>query len=147
MLHGGLVWTIALAFIFAWAVKAALLEPVAIASLMQVYFRTIEGQTPDPQWEARLAQVSNKFRELGARAAGWVPGTEAAGAAKIMIGKILILVSLAAVALILIAGIVVMAIGGQTSSKWSNLLMRYRVLAQAVAVAILMTVLYFSSRH
>ncbi len=64
-----------------------------------------------------------------------------------MIGKILILVSLAAVALILIAGIVVMAIGGQTSSKWSNLLMRYRVLAQAVAVAILMTVLYFSSRH
>jgi hypothetical protein len=62
-----------------------------------------------------------------------------------MMGKILILIALAAVALILLAGIVVMAIGGETSSKWSNVLMRYRVIAQAIAVAILMAVLYLSS--
>jgi hypothetical protein len=74
MLHGSFLWTLALAFIFAWAVKAALLEPVAIASLMQVYFKTIEGQTPNPEWEARLSQVSAKFRALGEKAAGWVPG-------------------------------------------------------------------------
>ncbi|HEX4293250.1 MAG TPA: twin transmembrane helix small protein [Rhizomicrobium sp.] len=61
--------------------------------------------------------------------------------------KILILVSLAVVALILFAGIAVMAIGGETGAKWSNVLMRYRVIAQAVAVAILMVVLYFSSQH
>ncbi|HWA04775.1 MAG TPA: twin transmembrane helix small protein [Rhizomicrobium sp.] len=62
-----------------------------------------------------------------------------------MIAKILILLSLAAVAIVLLGGIVVMAIGGETSAKWSNVLMRYRILAQAVAVAILMAVLYFSS--
>jgi hypothetical protein len=64
-----------------------------------------------------------------------------------MMGKILILVSLVVVALILFAGIAVMAIGGETGAKWSNVLMRYRVIAQAVAVAILMAVLYFSSQH
>lgn len=74
VLHGGVVWTLAFAIIFAWAAKAALLEPVAIACLMQVYFKTIEGQTPNAEWDARLSQASNKFRELGTKAAGWVPG-------------------------------------------------------------------------
>jgi Hypoxia induced protein conserved region len=64
-----------------------------------------------------------------------------------MMGKILILVSLAVVAGILLAGIVVMAIGGEANAKWSNVLMRYRVLAQAVALAIVLAVLYFSSQH
>ncbi len=62
-----------------------------------------------------------------------------------MIGKILIILALLVVAGTLVAGIVVMAIGGKTDAKWSNVLMRYRVLAQAVAVAILLAVLYFSS--
>jgi hypothetical protein len=74
VIHGGFVWTLAFAFIFAWATKAAILEPVAIACLMQVYFKTIEGQTPNAEWEQRLEQASGKFRELGAKAAGWVPG-------------------------------------------------------------------------
>ena len=73
-------WAFAFAFIFAWALKAALLEPVAIASLMQVYFRTIEGQTPDPEWEARLDSVSGRFKELGAKATGWM-GARKPGAA------------------------------------------------------------------
>ena len=63
-----------------------------------------------------------------------------------MMGKILILVSLGVVAAILFAGIAVMAIGGEANAKWSNVLMRYRVLAQAVALAIVLAVLYFSSR-
>lgn len=58
------------ALIFAWSVKAALLEPFAITCLMEVYFKTIEGQTPDPEWEAKLEQLSGKFRELKARALG-----------------------------------------------------------------------------
>jgi hypothetical protein len=61
-----------------------------------------------------------------------------------MLGKILMLVALVAVAVILFAGIAVMAIGGETGAKWSNRLMRYRILAQAVAIAILLAVLYFS---
>ncbi len=71
------VWGFALAFVFAWALKAALLEPVAIASLMQVYFKTIEGQTPNAEWEAKLDSASRKFRELGTKAAGWVGGAGA----------------------------------------------------------------------
>ncbi|WP_173931046.1 hypothetical protein [Chelativorans sp. Marseille-P2723] len=61
-------WSFVLAIVFAWAVKAALLEPFAIAALMTVYFRTIEGQTPNPEWDARLANASKHFRELKDRA-------------------------------------------------------------------------------
>ncbi len=75
------MWTFAFAFIFAWALKAALLEPIAIASLMQVYFQTIEGQKPNPEWEARLDSASKRFRELGAKAAGWMGGASKPGAA------------------------------------------------------------------
>ncbi len=64
-------WSAA-AFVFAvllaWSVKASLLDPFAVACLMQVYFRTIDGQQPDPEWEARLEQMSGKFRELKQRA-------------------------------------------------------------------------------
>jgi tryptophan-rich sensory protein len=64
-----------------------------------------------------------------------------------MFGNILVIVALVIVAAILIGGLVVMAIGGETSNKWSNRLMRYRVLAQAVAIGILFLVLYFGTRN
>ncbi|PTE09540.1 hypothetical protein [Mesorhizobium helmanticense] len=57
-------WAFVLAIVFAWAFKAAFIEPFAIACLMQVYFRTIEGQVPDPDWDRRLAEASLKFRKL-----------------------------------------------------------------------------------
>jgi len=52
------------ALLFAWAVKAAVIEPFAVACLMQSYFKAIDGQSPDPEWEARLDGVSKKFRQL-----------------------------------------------------------------------------------
>ena len=61
-------WSFVLAIVFAWALKAAFVEPFAIASLMQVYFKTIEGQVPNPEWDRRLAEVSKQFRELKDRA-------------------------------------------------------------------------------
>jgi hypothetical protein len=64
-----------------------------------------------------------------------------------MIWYILIGLSLLVVVGTLVAGVVVMVIGGETDAKWSNVLMRYRVLTQAVAVAILMLALYESSGH
>lgn len=64
------IWTFVIALIFAWGVKAAVLEPVAIAALMEVYFKTIEGQRPNPEWEARLDSASRKFRDLSDRAVG-----------------------------------------------------------------------------
>ncbi len=51
-------------FIVAWSFKAALLEPLAIYALMQVYFKAIEGQEPDPEWDERLSKLSKKFRKL-----------------------------------------------------------------------------------
>jgi len=57
-------WAFVLAIVFAWAFKAAFIEPFAIACLMQVYFKTIEGQVPNAEWDQRLAEASSKFREL-----------------------------------------------------------------------------------
>jgi len=65
---GGMVF----ALLFAWAVKAALIEPFAIACLLTAYFKAIEGQAPDAQWEERLDGVSQQFRTLSAKAANWV---------------------------------------------------------------------------
>jgi hypothetical protein len=57
-------WAFVLAILLAWAFKAAFIEPFAIACLMQVYFKTIEGQVPNADWDRRLAEASSKFREL-----------------------------------------------------------------------------------
>ncbi|RUS59178.1 hypothetical protein EGN72_14610 [Pseudorhodobacter sp. E13] len=67
---GGLVFAI----IFAWAVKAALIEPFAIACLLQVFFKVTEGQRPNPEWEAKLDKLSDKFRGMAAKASAWVTG-------------------------------------------------------------------------
>jgi hypothetical protein len=64
-----------------------------------------------------------------------------------MIGKILILLALGVVVAILLAGIVVMAVGGKTSARWSNVLMRYRILAQLAALMIIAAVVYFAGSH
>lgn len=64
---GGVVF----ALLFAWAVKQALLEPFAIACMMQVYFEVTEGQTPDPEWDARLTTASKKFKKMKDKAVGW----------------------------------------------------------------------------
>ncbi len=71
---GGFVF----ALIFAWAVKAALIEPFAIACMMQVYFRTIAGQSPNPEWDSRISGVSRKFVELKDKAARWMAAGNAA---------------------------------------------------------------------
>jgi hypothetical protein len=62
-------------------------------------------------------------------------------------GKVLVVVALAAVLVILLAGLFVMSLGGSIAKEWSNRLMRYRVLAQAVAILIVLAVLYFSNQH
>ena len=57
-------WSVVIAFIFAWSAKAAVIEPIAIYALLQVFFKKIEGQVPDPEWEAKLEKASTQFREL-----------------------------------------------------------------------------------
>ena len=49
---------------------------------MQVYFKVIEGQVPNPDWDRKLAEASRPFRELKEKAAasladfGWKRGAE-----------------------------------------------------------------------
>jgi hypothetical protein len=61
-------WSFVAAIVFAWAFKAAVLEPFAIAALMAVYFDSIEGQVPNADWDRKLSEASTKFRELKDRA-------------------------------------------------------------------------------
>lgn len=61
---------IVVALLFAWSVKVAVFEPLAVTCMMQVYFKVIEGQTPDPEWEAKLDGISKKFRQLKEKGAG-----------------------------------------------------------------------------
>ncbi len=63
-----------------------------------------------------------------------------------MIGNFLVAVAVSVVALILLAGLYTLWVGGQTSRNWSNYLMRLRVLAQFIAVLIIMAVLYLTGR-
>jgi hypothetical protein len=63
-----------------------------------------------------------------------------------MVGQILIVIALIAVALVLVAGLYTLWIGGEPARNWSNRLMRIRVLAQFIAIIIIMSVLYFSSQ-
>lgn len=64
---GGFVFAI----LFAWAVKAALIEPFAIACLLQVFFKVTEGQEPNQEWVAKLDNVSAKFGKITEKAKGW----------------------------------------------------------------------------
>ncbi|MFN4264022.1 MAG: hypothetical protein ACK4IT_10550 [Thioalkalivibrionaceae bacterium] len=82
------VWAFVISLVAAIALKAALVDPFAMAALIQVYFKVTEGQTPNPQWTARLDGASQQFRKMGEKAVGFVapqtttptePHTAAAG--------------------------------------------------------------------
>ena len=64
-----------------------------------------------------------------------------------MTGSFLVAIAVAVVAIVLVLGLYTLWIGGDTSRNWSNRLMRIRVLAQFVAVLIILAVLYFSGRY
>jgi hypothetical protein len=63
-----------------------------------------------------------------------------------MTGQVLVALAVSAVALVLLAGLYTLWIGGETARNWSNRLMRIRVLAQFIAIIVIMSVLYFTSR-
>ncbi len=72
--------TLVAALVFAWGIKQAVIEPIGMTALMQVYFKVTEGQVANPEWEEKLARVSSKFSELEEKAASW-PGMEQGRAA------------------------------------------------------------------
>ena len=64
-----------------------------------------------------------------------------------MTGSFLVAIAVIVVGIVLVLGLYTLWIGGETSRNWSNRLMRMRVLAQFVAVLIILAVLYFSGRY
>ncbi len=52
----------------AWMLKLAVADAYALAATLLAYHRSTEGMTPDPEWKARLAQMSDAFRELAHKA-------------------------------------------------------------------------------
>jgi hypothetical protein len=67
--HAGIA-TFALAVIAALSLKAALIDPFATVALIQVYDKITAGQTPNPEWSAKLESISGKFRDLTQKARG-----------------------------------------------------------------------------
>jgi len=63
-----------------------------------------------------------------------------------MSGQILVAVALTLVFFILVAGLYAVLKNGQAPRTRSNRLMRYRILAQFVAILIIGVVLYFGAR-
>jgi hypothetical protein len=66
--------TLIIALVFAWGVKQAVIEPIGMTALMQVFFKVTEGQEPNPEWEAKLDMASKKFGEIRANALSWGQG-------------------------------------------------------------------------
>lgn len=76
--------TLIFALVLAWGIKQAVIEPIAMTALMQVFFKVTAGQTPNPEWESKLEGVSSKFGEFGRKAREWqtkAAATEPASAA------------------------------------------------------------------
>ncbi|MDK9694859.1 MAG: hypothetical protein OEL76_00535 [Siculibacillus sp.] len=67
-------WAVIFTLLFALAAQRAVIDPFLIASTMQVYFARTEGQTPDPDWDEKLAAASAPFRDLVDRARGAFAG-------------------------------------------------------------------------
>ncbi|MFN2352961.1 MAG: hypothetical protein ABR512_00365 [Desulfopila sp.] len=72
--------TLIVAVVLAWGIKQSVIEPIGMTALMQVFFKVTEGQTPDPEWEAKLESVSAKFRELKDKASDFQPESTASPA-------------------------------------------------------------------
>ena len=59
---------ILLALVFAWSIKQALIEPVVVAAFLDLYTRVTQGQSAEPDWDTKLVETSEQFREIKARA-------------------------------------------------------------------------------
>lgn len=62
-----------------------------------------------------------------------------------MIGEYVVIGALALVAVILLIGFVIMVIGGPVAERWSNVLMRYRIMAQGIALLVVCLVAGFAN--
>jgi len=53
----------------AWMLKLAVADAYSLAATLLAYHRSTEGMEPDPEWQARLEEVSDQFQKLKEKAA------------------------------------------------------------------------------
>ena len=63
--------TLIFAVVMAWGIKQAVIEPIGMTALMQVFFKVTEGQQPNPEWEGKLDSASKKFSQFKDKALDW----------------------------------------------------------------------------
>jgi hypothetical protein len=56
--------------------KFAIMDPLALTSVIVNYHLAIAEQTPKAEWDRKLAEVSRHYREFRDRAAGWAGTSE-----------------------------------------------------------------------
>jgi heme/copper-type cytochrome/quinol oxidase subunit 2 len=61
-------------------------------------------------------------------------------------GRLLVAIAVGIVAVVLVVGLYSLFRGGDFARSYSNKIMRLRIVAQFVAIVIIMAVLYFTSR-
>ncbi len=64
-----------------------------------------------------------------------------------MTANVIVAVAVGLVACVLMAGVYTLWVGGEVARSWSNRLMRLRILAQLVAVIVIVIVFYVMRRH
>jgi len=72
-------WTFAFAGVLTWGIKSAVIDPIAMTALMQVYFKAVEGQVPNPEMEQKLESLSDNFRTMKEKRDFVFPGIAVAG--------------------------------------------------------------------
>ncbi len=63
---------LALAFVLAYGLKQSVLKPLFQISILLTFRAATANQQPNPEWEAHLGSVSDKFRELQGKAADFM---------------------------------------------------------------------------
>ncbi len=61
--------------ILAVMIRLAVSDAFRMASTLVAYHRETAGLEPNPEWQAKLESVSDKFRTLGQKAASYVPSS------------------------------------------------------------------------
>ncbi len=67
----------ALALLMGFSLKWIFFDPIACTATILTFLKESQGKVPDPQWEAKIESVSDKFRDLKNKAAEHWKGTDA----------------------------------------------------------------------
>jgi hypothetical protein len=62
-----------IALFLAFNIRAAFVRPLLLTYIMMNYHRLRQGQAPDPVWQAKLHDMSGKFRDLEKKAKDFMP--------------------------------------------------------------------------